>query len=275
MNIHVDAMQDISDCKSHSYLQLNSCGYQIASPHAKTATRRDGRCDYHIFYLATGQCEVTYNGKTHLLTEGFVFYPPHTPQYYIDYENTTRMWLHFNGYQVEEILKEACLDGGVYSIASPILEKMFIQLIAEHSLCSPLSNEKGLLLTLLYTLGRLTNHSYEPNATIIDAVSFITTHYNTDISVSELAAYCNLSQSHFISLFKKQTGMAPHTYQQTLRLKNAMTLLTSTVLDISDIGIMCGYQDPLYFSRLFRKHVGLSPSSYRQQYSCAKTDLVH
>lgn len=271
MKIYNGDLQDISNHTSHSYLQINSCGIQSLSSISQITYRQKGRCDYHIVYIANGQCDVEYNGKTYLLKEGFVLYPPHSPQKYVDHANTTRMWIHFNGYNANEILTDACLKEGIYHVTSPILEKMFIQLITEHNLNSSITNEKGLLLSLLYTMGKLVNNTDTLNTKIRDAITFIITHYNTDISIQELAASCNISQSHFINLFKKQTGMAPHTYQQTLRLKNAMTLLTSTQLSVSDICMISGYQDPLYFSRIFHKQTGMSPKDYRQKHNAEKS----
>lgn len=266
MEIYNGDLRDTTNFKSHSFLQINSCGIQPATPGEQITYRRKGRVDYHILYVAEGMCEVEYEGKTHLLRHGFVLYPPHVPQQYIDCENTVKMWIHFNGYYIDEILKEAKLENGVHPISpSPIFEKMFIQLVAEHNQQIPVSNEKGLLLSLLYTLGKLVNNTDTTNDKIKQAVTFITTHYNSEISIKELAASANLSQSRFMALFKEQTGMAPHSYQQMLRLKNCMTLLSSTQLSISDICAMSGYQDPLYFSRIFRRHVGVSPRQYRQE----------
>lgn len=268
MNIYDGDLKDISNFKSHSFLQINSCGIQPNISEQMITYRRKGRVDYHILYITDGQCEVEYNDKVYLLRHGFVLYPPHVPQKYIDYNNTTKMWIHFNGNSVEEILKDARLENGVHSLSpSPILEKMFTQLIAEHNQKLFVSNENGLLLSLLYTLGKLVNNTDSTNNKISQAVTFITTHYNTEISIRELAASANLSPSRFMSLFKAQTGMAPHSYQQMLRLKNCMALLTSTQLSISDICSLSGYQDPLYFSRTFRKHVGMSPRQYRQKNS--------
>lgn len=265
MHIYNGDLRDISNRKSRSFLQINSCGIQQPVSGQMITYRQKGRCDYHILYVASGKCEITYEGKTHVLKHGFVLYPPHIRQKYIDHENTLRMWIHFTGYDIEEILSEAKLTGGVYSISpSPIFEKMFVQLVAEHNQQLTVSNEKGVLLSLLYTLGKLVNNTDSTNDKINEAVTFITTHYNTEISVAELAASCSLSQSRFMNLFKEQTGMAPHAYQQMLRLKNSMTLLTSTNLNISDICSMSGYHDPLYFSRLFRKQTGVSPRQYRQ-----------
>ena len=195
---------------------------------------------------------------------------------YIDYEDTKKIWLHFTGRNVEEILKEAHLSYGVHRIGhSPIVEKMFVQLIAEHNKKAFVSTEKGMLLSILYLLGRLINHTDTTNDKLNESITFITTHYNSEISIKELATSCNLSQSRFMYLFKEQTGMAPHAYQQTLRIQNCMTLLTSTQLSISDISEMSGYQDPLYFSRVFKKMVGMSPRQYRKQYASEKAMVFH
>lgn len=93
----------------------------------------------------------------------------------------------------------------------------------------------------------------------------MTMYHNTNINIKELANSCNLSQSRFMYLFKEQTGMSPHAYLQALRIKNSMTLLTSTRLKIVEVGKQCGYEDSLYFSRVFKKNVEISPQEYRRQ----------
>lgn len=264
MYLYNGDLKDISNLKSSSFLQINSCGIQLPTTHQLTTLRKKGRVDYHIIYIASGQCEIEYEGKIHLLKQGFVLYPPNVLQKYTEYEDTKKMWLHFTGNNIEEILADAKLGYGVHPISpSPIIEKMFIQLAAEHNQRPNVSNEKGLLLSLLYTLGKLLNSVGTTNDRINETVTFITTHYNSEISIKELADSCNLSQSRYMYLFKEQTGMAPHAFQQTLRIKNCMTLLSSTRLSIADICELSGYHDPLYFSRVFRKYVGVSPRQYR------------
>ena len=143
MEIYNGDLRDISNLKSHSYLQINSCGIQPTTPRQQITYRMKGRHDYHILNVADGQCEVEYEGKVYLLKSGVVLYPPHVPQKYIDHENTVKMWLHFTGHNIEEILKEANLKGGVHCISpSPIFEKMFVQLVAEHNRKVAVSNEK-------------------------------------------------------------------------------------------------------------------------------------
>lgn len=267
MKIYNGDLFDSTNWGNESFLQINSCGIQLPSNKQITVSRKKGRIDYQLLYIIKGRCKVEYQGKTSVLHNGFVIYPPHIPQKYTDYENTKRIWIHFNGYNVADILKEAHLSGGIYPLSnSVIIEKMLLQLIVEHNQETTVSNEKGLLLYVLNTLGKLVNTSESSSDKIAEAITFITTHYNSEINIRDLSDSCNLSRSRFMYLFKEQTGMAPHTYQQMLRIKNSITLLTSTKLDIAEIGQQSGYQDPLYFSRIFKKCVGLSPKEYRAQF---------
>jgi len=265
MRIHNGKHMDISDIPSHTWLQINSCGIQHQLGQGKLTFRKEGRCDYHIVYIADGASEVEYAGNTTLLKHGFVLYPPHMLQRYIEHDHTRKLWIHFNGYYVEEILKEYGLNCGVHHMSpSPVCEKLFVQLVAEHNQKAELSNEKALLLTFLNMLGKSVNHRNTTNEKIEEAISFITTHYTAEISISELAESCNVSQSRFLYLFKEKAGQSPHAYQQMLRIHNSMTLLASTKLQVTDISALSGYADPLYFSRVFRKYTGMSPKAYRQ-----------
>lgn len=65
-------------------------------------------------------------------------------------------------------------------------------------------------------------------------------------------------------MFKKETGLTPLQYLTDRRLENAASTL-STYLgkgNISETARLCGFSDPLYFSRLFKKKYGVSPRSY-------------
>lgn len=84
------------------------------------------------------------------------------------------------------------------------------------------------------------------------------------LSVSDFARMCDLSECHFIHLFREYTGEAPYAYLTRLRLEKAKDLMVSTTLNISEIAAAVGYPNPLYFSRLFRRHMGVPPSQFRK-----------
>ena len=266
MSIYKIDFKEPNDLDCTSYLQINDCG--MITNRNKTAgiARVNGRSDYQLVYIESGPFEVEYDGVNHHLKHGFVLYPPNMPQKYIDFVETNRIWVHFTGYNIEEILKDAHLDYGVYSVAhSPIIQKLLLQLIAEYNQIKTVSSANGLLLYILYMLGKQTNNANSTNDYLQNAVTYITANYNTEIHIKELADACNLSQSHFMYLFKEEIGMTPLAYQQTLRIKDTMSALISTKLNIAEIAAQVGYQDPLYFSRVFKKLVGVSPREYRKQ----------
>lgn len=65
-------------------------------------------------------------------------------------------------------------------------------------------------------------------------------------------------------LFKKETGLTPLQYLTDKRLENAARALASICGkgSISETAHLCGFDDPLYFSRLFKKKYGVSPRNY-------------
>ena len=73
------------------------------------------------------------------------------------------------------------------------------------------------------------------------------------------------SYDYLRRLFQKEMGVTPHQYLQDLRLQAAAELLSSQAVfkgSVTEIARMCGFREPLYFSRVFKKKYGLSPSLY-------------
>ncbi|MBR6185108.1 MAG: helix-turn-helix domain-containing protein [Clostridia bacterium] len=68
-------------------------------------------------------------------------------------------------------------------------------------------------------------------------------------------------------LFQKEMLVTPHQFLTGLRLQTAAEALTSygpKAGNITDIARMCGFREPLYFSRMFKKKYGVAPSFYFQ-----------
>ena len=74
-----------------------------------------------------------------------------------------------------------------------------------------------------------------------------------------------MSVGWFIRCFKQYTGTTPMRYIVSLRITNAQVLLETTDYNVTEIGNIVGYDNPLYFSRIFKKQKGVSPSEYRAQ----------
>ncbi len=76
-------------------------------------------------------------------------------------------------------------------------------------------------------------------------------------------------------LFKKEMGVTPLEYMTRMRMKKAESLLLSMGAQdysVAEVACLCGYEDPLYFSRVFKKTFGISPSMYASQKGAGKRE---
>lgn len=79
-----------------------------------------------------------------------------------------------------------------------------------------------------------------------------------------LAAEVGLSRPHFFKLFKRQTGVTPNVYFNTLRSERAIDDLLSTDKTVTDIAHDLGFASQASFTRFFSLNVGISPTDYRR-----------
>lgn len=91
---------------------------------------------------------------------------------------------------------------------------------------------------------------------------------NCDYELDKFLKTIPFSYDYLRKLFKSEVGMTPHNYLISLRMQMAEKLLCSThgvEQNISQIAYICGFAEPLYFSRVFKKNFGCSPKSYAEK----------
>ena len=87
---------------------------------------------------------------------------------------------------------------------------------------------------------------------------------NAEYNIKESAVKSGFSYSYLKSCFKKDVGETPLEFLTNIRINHAKKLLLQTPFySISEVAYLCGFNDPLYFSRCFRKHTGVSPREYK------------
>ncbi|MCD7729298.1 MAG: helix-turn-helix transcriptional regulator [Clostridia bacterium] len=107
-------------------------------------------------------------------------------------------------------------------------------------------------------------------------VELVRADINANISNSSYAldAYIRslpLNYDYVRKLFKSEVGVTPHDYLTAKRMNLAGMLIKSGMSNtysrysVGQIAEMCGYAEPLYFSRVFKKYYGVSPSEYEKK----------
>ncbi len=95
---------------------------------------------------------------------------------------------------------------------------------------------------------------------------WIADHLDSDLRVEALAERALMSPRNFARAFRKETGVTPASYVETLRIERARQLLEGPPEPIDRIAISCGFGTPETMRRAFARRLGVSPAEYRQRF---------
>ena len=124
----------------------------------------------------------------------------------------------------------------------------------------------ALLMQIIVILCRNEEKTDKTNTSpfrIGEIISYLNTHYSSDILIDDLARKVNMSKRNFFLIFKKTTGCTPIRYLIRLRVMRASELLRHSQLSIAEIASRCGFADSNYFCRKFREITGVPPRKFR------------
>lgn len=262
-------------------LIVGSCGtYHLYTRPTLPTHRPRGRLDYQILYIASGKAYFYFDSSSEstIVTAGhMVIYRPKESQRYIYYgvDQTEVYWVHFTGSSVKNILRSYGIKDNMRIIptgTSLEYTRIFKQMIQELQRCQTDYKELLALLLrqILISIHRQLTNEHKLRNEYLDkeielAIQYFNDNYNTEINIEAYAASRGMSVSWFIRNFKQYTNTTPMQYIVSIRITNAQVLLETTNYNITEIGSIIGYDNPLYFSRIFRKQKGVSPSEYRNQ----------
>ena len=254
-------------------LVMSAGQYQFVKMPLFHTHRPQGREDFQLLYLASGNAEFVVDGVRRRLTAGqAVLYRPYEEQeyWYRPDDNVEVYWVHFTGDDAAALVDEL----GFVSVQTVGEDARFRELwdnmIRELRLKRPLADElvAALLRELLVRMARRTREAQtdRPRSTMTErAVDEIERCFAEPLTVAALAAQYNVEVCWFSRLFRRQMGSSPQQYLMTVRLAKARELLSTTECPIGEVARLVGYDNPLYFSRLFSRVCGCSPREYRKK----------
>lgn len=95
-------------------------------------------------------------------------------------------------------------------------------------------------------------------------IDYIENNYNRNIQITDIAEHTGISSCQLYRIVSNEFGISPVRFLTDHRIKMSKIFLQQEDLKISNISNLCGFSDPLYFSRVFYKSCGMSPSEYRK-----------
>lgn len=114
-------------------------------------------------------------------------------------------------------------------------------------------------------LSELDEKRYKGKRTFVQiALRYMEEHYNTDISLTDVAEISFVTPNYLSKIFKEEMDVSFVDYLNQLRVEKAKELLLHTNLKTYEIAEKVGYKDYKYFSIMLKKFTGFSPREYRR-----------
>ena len=123
--------------------------------------------------------------------------------------------------------------------------------------------DKLLELLFLYMFKSIQDNSISDYDIVEKTIRYVQDNYMNHLSVAEIASVSHISPSYLSRVMKKQMGMSPMKYVNTIRIEVSKRLLKERI-PIDKISTLVGIEDPKYFSKVFKSFTGISPSDYRR-----------
>ncbi|HHW7580129.1 TPA: AraC family transcriptional regulator [Mannheimia haemolytica] len=92
---------------------------------------------------------------------------------------------------------------------------------------------------------------------------FIYQNYMHPIKLENIAESANICRSKCCILFKKYVQQSPINFLNEYRIERAKELIINTDKNITEVALLCGFNNLSYFSKQFFKITGKTPKKYK------------
>lgn len=117
--------------------------------------------------------------------------------------------------------------------------------------------------SLLQLSQAIVQRQVREKAKMSDIASFIEQHYQSELSLQDIAKRFFVSREYVSRKFKQEYDVNITDYISSVRINKAKQLMVNPNLRIAKIAEMVGFHDEKYFSKVFKKQEGISPKAYR------------
>ena len=171
----------------------------------------------------------------------------------------------------ERLAKMAATLPRVIEVAHPAAYKeLFLRLSAAHNGAGEAA-ALGAVAVLLEILSRLASHHAVTDETALSSTSLVRVaqrymdrHFAEQLSLADIASFCNLSPIYFHQQYVALAGHTPRDYLADKRIARAKIMLRTEDTSVGAVADACGFSSQSYFCACFKKTVGVTPGQYRK-----------
>lgn len=113
----------------------------------------------------------------------------------------------------------------------------------------------------------ITGHNLNETNRMNKVLDFVIKNFSRNILLSEAANIANMAENSFSRYFSQRTRKSFTSFVNEVRLNHASKLLIETSKSVSDIYLVCGFNNLSNFNRQFRRVYKKNPVSFRKDYN--------
>lgn len=255
-------------------LYLHECGWDVHI--GALGSRSIGRACYNFHFIVHGKGYFSVNGKTYELGPmmGFIL-PPHEEVHYCADEKDPWQyyWVGMSGSLIEELVKKLGVgkefnDNYIFSCPhGNELVKAFEKVSMQAERIG--SDEKFYYLALGAAY-EIVGYLLQGNQSVLigkenvekQIMKYVREHYKT-VTINELSRIFYFNRSYIYKIFKKHENCSIKHYILSLRIQEAMRLLSESDMSIEEIAFEVGFNSSVSFCGQFKKFNGMTPGMCR------------
>ena len=224
-----------------------------------------------IFWCKNGEAEFTIGNRKHMLKtmEALYYYPFEAHKIHIVSKSFDYFWMTFDGLSAADILRMFRYPREPLSAGAPP-EELFREAYESLNNFSNAARyrESAIVYQILSLAGSPPVNSLRKNSGETHLVARFRQMIaeeagNKELNLITIAERLQCHRTTLTRLVKKQLGIVPAQYLNHIRLQNALELLEKSNLTAAEIGEICGFATPEYFSRKFKQLTGEPPRRFR------------
>ena len=223
---------------------------------------------FRMHYVLQGEGVLHTPGNTQILKKGDLFFGlPAVPMAIESGTDFQYLYISFLGGRANMIMDQLQI-GNQNSVFHGLeeVEDFWLCAVNAETPMMELRSESVLLYTFSVLAGRMQEQEEvvpKSGNTVLQIKKYLDDNYaDTELTLEKIGRELSYNRKYLSTAFKKEFRIGITEYLNTIRVQHACTMLEQGFTSMKDIAQLCGYRDPLYFSRIFKKYMGVSPREH-------------